>query len=361
MTSSPQRPRIRQQPEDFVVEELAAEEPKGEGQHLWLWIEKRLRNTEDVLDDLARGLDLAPQDIGYAGRKDRRAVTRQWVSIPAHAESRLADCPLPQAKILRQERHPYRLRLGELIGNRFILRLRGVAADQAAQLADALATLERRGMPNRFGAQRFGRDGQNAERGAEMLRKGRLRGPRRRAMLMLSALQSAVFNRVLENRGEAYDQLLAGDLAYVHSSGELLQVNDPSVLEGRRAAGEVSATGPLVGSTMRWPRGADIEAEEAAMEAFGLPSLRRLDLPRSIKLFGDRRPLRVPVGELAMEPLADGEGGQDLELRFQLPAGCYATVLLEHLFPGGFDEGASEEGGDLASADEGADDAAQTR
>ncbi len=369
MSASPLRPRIRSQPEDFVVEELPVEEPTGRGEHLWLWIEKRLRNTEEVLDDLARGLGIEPREVGYAGRKDRRAVTRQWVSIPARVEERLATCELPQTQILRSVRHAHRLRLGELVGNRFLLRVRQIDAAQLARMAEPLATLERRGMPNRFGSQRFGRDGRNAERGAEMLRRGRLRGPRRRAMLMLSALQSAVFNRLLEARAEAYDGLLTGDIAYLHASGELLPVGDPEIFEARRLALEVSATGPIFGSKMRWPRGDVMAAEEAAMEAFDLPPLRRLDLPRSFKLFGDRRPLRVPVQELSWARLGDASSGgsQDVELRFVLPAGSYATVLLEHLLVGGYEEGepgtatVSEEGGDLAGADEGADDAAQTR
>lgn len=372
MSTPPSRPRIRSRPEDFVVEELAAEEPTGDGQHLWLWIEKRLRNTDEVLDDLARGLAIEPREVGYAGRKDRRAVTRQWISIPARVEDRLATFQLSEARILRTVRHAHRLRLGELRGNRFLLRVRHVEAAQVASMAELLANLQRRGMANRFGSQRFGRDGRNAERGAEMLRRGRLRGPRRRAKLMLSALQSAVFNRVLEARGDAYDQLLPGDLAYLHRSGELLPVSDPAPYESQCLAGEISATGPMFGSKMRWPRGAVIEAEEAAMESFGLPPLRRLDLPRGLKLFGDRRPLRVPVGELSWTALDDGATDrqadqQDLQLRFVLPAGSYATVLLEHLLSGGYDEGAplspagSEEGSDLTGTDESADDTSQAR
>lgn len=335
-------PRIRVLPEDFEVEEISLEEPQGDGQHLWLWIEKRLRNTDQVLDDLAQGLGIESRQVGYAGRKDHRAVTRQWVSVPAHLESRLATLELPQTEILRAVRHPHRLRLGELSGNRFQLRVRQVDTASMAALPKCIETLRRRGMVNRFGRQRFGNDGRNAERGAEMLRRGRMHGPRRKAKLMLSALQSEVFNRVLDDRADAYDQLKVGDLAFVHASGELLQVNETTSLEERCLRCEVSATGPMFGSKMRWPRGEVILAEEKVMEDLDLPPLRRLDLPRGFKLYGDRRPLRVPLHEMDWHDGNPEEGTHEdgsLELRFVLPPGSYATVLLEELFPAGYEEG----------------------
>lgn len=357
------RPRIRVVPEDFEVEEIPLETPRGEGQHLWLWVEKRLRNTDQVLDDLAHGLGVAPREVGYAGRKDHRAVTRQWMSVPAHVEEQCKALRLPQAEILRAERHPHRLRLGELAGNRFRLRVQQVDAATADGLPQRLAGLVERGMPNRFGPQRFGRDGRNADRGAEMLRRGRLKGPRRKAMLMLSALQSRVFNRVLEQRGEAYDRLIPGDLVRWHASGELQLIDDPTAYGQQCLDGELSATGPIFGSKMRWPRGDVMAAEERAMEELDLPPLRRLDLPRGLKLYGDRRPLRVPLKDLTHQL-----NSETLELGFVLPPGSYATVLLEALLPGGYGEGPdpesaaqSEEGSDLTGADKGADDAAEPR
>ncbi len=206
----------------------------GTGPHLYLQIEKRLCTTDEVARSLARATDLPRRDIGYAGRKDRVAVTRQWFSVPAHAASGLDDWQHDGARIVAREASSEKLRVGQLTGNRFRLKVREV--DEAAALAakERLDALAHRGMPNRFGRQRFGRDGRNVERGAGILRSGRFKGNRQTAWLMVSALQSAVFNRVLELRETPLDVLEAGDVAIDHFTGEVFLVTelpDPGRLE----------------------------------------------------------------------------------------------------------------------------------
>lgn len=326
-------PRIRVVPEDFLVDEVLLFPPCGSGAHLYLQIEKRLCNTEDVARSLAQALALPRREVGYAGRKDRRAVTRQWFSVPAASEERLQDWEMPGTRLVGRERHDEKLRVGELEGNRFRLKVREVDAEIGRSAAERLDSLARRGMPNRFGHQRFGRDGKNAERGAEILRRGRVRGSRRHAGLMLSALQSAVFNRVLEIRAAPLDVLLPGDVALNHATGETFLVGE-AVDSERVERFELSPTGPIFGTKMTWPRGETAEIERRAMADFDLNDPRRLDLPRGIRLFGDRRALRI-------QPIAVGSSWRDgvLELEFQLPAGSYATVLLEEILPDGFEEG----------------------
>ena len=329
-------PRIRSQPEDFFVEEIPLYPPLGHGPHTHLLVEKRRLNTDDVVKALARALGLPRREIGYAGRKDRFAVARQWFSVPVTRGERLAAIDLERGKaaILARERHPERLRVGQLAGNRFRLVVREVDEDSGRRAREALDRLRRRGLPNRFGRQRFGRDGRNAERGLKILSDERYRGDRRRAFLMVSALQAEVFNRVLERRAPALDRLLSGDLAVVHGTGELFLVDD-GVAESERAARfEVSATGPIFGTKMRSPTGAAAELEAAAMAGAGLETDWRRKLPRGLRLFGDRRSLRVRPRNASAE-WADG----CLRLEFELPAGSYATVLVEELFPEGFDEG----------------------
>jgi tRNA pseudouridine13 synthase len=332
-------PRIRTVPEDFEVEESPLYTPSGEGPHTWLWIEKRGRNTDDVLRALAAALDLPRREIGYAGRKDRQAVTRQWFSVPVSRDDRLAalaglEDSDPGFRILARERHSERLRVGQLLGNRFRLTVREVDDAAAAAARETLERLAVRGMPNRFGRQRFGRDGKNAERGARILASDRLRGDRRRALLMVSAFQSQVFNRVLERRAATLDRLLPGDVAVVHETGGLFVVDDPGAEAERLSRFEVSATGPIFGFKMRSPRGEAAAIEGEVMAEFGLPPRGPASTPRGLKLFGDRRPLRV-------QPRDAGAETQDgvLVLRFELPAGSYATVLLDEVFPDGFEEG----------------------
>jgi len=330
-------PRYRVEPEDFVVEEVPLYEPTGEGQHTYLWVEKRLRTTDEIARQLARAAAVRPREVGYAGRKDRRAVTRQRFSVPGLDPEEALALELDGARVLEAIRHRHRLRLGQLVGNRFRLVVREVAEEEARGAEERLAELVRRGIPNRYGPQRFGRHGDNAERGLEILRSKRVRGDRRKAWLMVSALQSQVFNRVLERRAESYDRLLAGDVAMIHSSGGLFRVDDPAAEAERAERFEISPTGPIFGGKMKKPAGEVAELEAAVMTELGLEEVENLEPPRGIRLDGSRRPLRIEPRGLEAE-LRDDR----LELAFELPSGAYASVLLEELFPAGLDEGPSE-------------------
>ncbi len=327
-------PRLKAAPEDFVVEELPLFAPSGAGEHIWVEVEKRLRTTEEVARELAAAAGVDPGQVGWAGRKDREAVARQWLSVPGLAPGRAAALGGDGWRVLQAARHGERLRLGELAGNRFRLRLRDVDATAAAAAARQLANLASHGMPNAFGAQRYGHDGGNAERGARLLRGEPVAGGRRDQRLYLSALQSAVFDRVLRDRPALPHQPLAGDLALVHASGALLLVGSPALpagppLDERAARFELSPTGPLVGHKMRVPRGEALVRERAAAAALGVPWVPDLPRLRGHLLPGGRRPLRVPVAEASQHRHED----DTLELTFVLPPGSYATVLVAALFP----------------------------
>jgi tRNA pseudouridine13 synthase len=323
-------PRIRSQVDDFEVEELPLYLPCGEGEHTFLLIEKRGIDTEAVARDLARELQLQQLAIGYAGRKDRWAVTRQWISVPRLAPAAALALAGSSWRVLEAVSHRHKLRTGDLVGNRFRVVVRGVSAAAAVKATDRLAELARLGMTNRFGRQRFGRDGDNAAAGAAILRGERSRGDRRHARFLVSALQSALFNQVLERRPVPPWQLQDGDLAVVHRSGGLFSVPDAAAEAARAAALEISPTGPIYGAKMRSAAGAVAELEESVWREQGLGSWRDLSPPRGLSIDGARRALRVPVGGASARALEEGS----IELRFELPAGSYATVLIEELFPG---------------------------
>lgn len=319
--------RIRTTPEDFRVDEASLYDPTDEGNHTFLWVEKRGRTTEQVARDLARQSGVAHRDIGYAGRKDRHAVTRQWFSLEGVDPERAMTFELDDARVLEARRHPHKIKTGHLRGNRFEIVLR---ADEPVDLAPVEArvqTLLRRGMPNRYGEQRFGRAGDNAEQARELLAGGRPPRDRRAARFLVSALQSEVFNAVLAERLSAYDDVLLGDVARVEESGGLFWVDDLERERPRAAGFEISATGPIFGNKMRVPRDAALELERAVYGRFGVPE--KLVLPRGIRAQGTRRPLRVRPEGLEVAAL-DGEIG--LRLRCWLPPGAYVTVLLEELF-----------------------------
>ncbi|MEM1204018.1 MAG: tRNA pseudouridine(13) synthase TruD [Acidobacteriota bacterium] len=335
----PQRPRIRTVPEDFQVEELPLDPPSGDGAFLWLWIEKRLTNTDDVARTLAKQLDLRPRDVAYAGRKDHRAVTRQWFSVPAACEPGVAGLELDGAKVLDHRRSAEGLGVGRLGGNRFLLRVRGVDPETAERVRFRLDDMARRGMPNRYGKQRFGRDGRNAERGRQILTGERRRGEPRTGWLMVSALQSAVFNGVLDHRLETLDEIWPGDVAMVHATGEFRWVNDVDADRPLAERFAISATGPIFGTKMKRPRGRAAELESLVMAEYGLPPVAKLKPPKGVRMYGARRSLRVQPSNASCRYLR-GEGA--LDLAFDLPAGSYATIFLDELLPAGYEEGPAE-------------------
>jgi tRNA pseudouridine13 synthase len=319
--------RARLVPEDFAVEEIPLYAPAGEGSHTFVWIEKRLRTTEEASRDLARAAGVAPRDVGYAGRKDRFAVARQTLSVPGLDPERALGLALPGVRVLAAARHPHKLRTAQLRGNRFVLRLRELDAGVAA-LEAALAELVREGLPNRFGEQRWGRDGRNVERGRDVL-LGRVRPrDRREARFLVSALQAAVFDEVLARRPRPLRRLEPGDVAVVHASGGLFLVEDAAREQPRADAFEISATGPIPGGGReRAPRGEVARREADALARFGLDDAAFAAAPRGLRLRGARRALRVRPEEVAVE----AAGPREARLRCVLPPGSYASVLLAEL------------------------------
>ena len=319
---------IRTEPDDFVVVEEPLYLPSGEGTHTFLFVEKCGRTTEQVAGELARLCGAAPRDVGYAGRKDRHARTRQWLSLPELDPQRALDFELTGATVLEARRHGHKLKTGQLRGNRFEIILRG----HCESLDDVIGrgdNLVRRGMPNRYGEQRFGRKGDNAEQARALLAGGRPPRDRRAARFLISALQSEVFNAVLDARADSYDDVEVGDLARVEESGGLFWVDDLEREAPRAEAFEISATGPIFGTKVRAPVGRPAEREREIFDQFGLPSdLKKLALPRGIRARGSRRPLRIRPADLELSALPNGDG---LLVKCGLPAGAYVTVLLDLL------------------------------
>jgi tRNA pseudouridine13 synthase len=338
---------IRRTPEDFVVEEIPAYTPSGRGEHLYVTFTKRGITTPDAVRYLARALDVDPRGVGFAGMKDRHAVTTQTASfafpMARDAEPVVAAISVPGITVLSAARHDNKLKPGHLVGNRFTITLADVPAEDAAELVARLTTIGREGVPNAFGPQRFGRDGDNPERALGWM-AGRERGPRapREQRLLFSSLQSLLFNRVLERREAAgtWGSVLPGDLAKKHDTGGLFLVPldgpDLEDARARAAAGTISATGPMFGAKMRWPEGEPAALEREVLAAVAEEPLR-LEAFRNLGE-GTRRPLRLFVAEMTCElagPAAQspsaGDGGPAraaVVARFVLPKGGYATTVL---------------------------------
>jgi tRNA pseudouridine13 synthase len=348
------RARLKERPEDFVVEEIPAYEPSGNGTHVYVRVTKTDRTTLDVVRELARALGCDPRAAGFAGMKDRRAVTTQTISLeaprgvdPKELAARARSIALGGVVVHAATPHGNKLKPGHLAGNRFAIALRRVDAARTGAIAETLARLAREGVPNAFGAQRFGNAGDNAERALAWLRGGE-RPPRdpRMQRLLWSSLQSAVFNAVLDERVRdgSWATAVDGDLLKVRASGGLFVCADVQTDRVRAATGEVSPTGPIIGAKMRWPEGAAAEVERRVStatlgEGFDLGKTRSLGE-------GSRRALRLWIDELRWEVEAEppsapeapddmtgnrnpvGNATACVRVYFVLPKGAYATTVL---------------------------------
>jgi len=319
---------LRCAPDDFRVEEVLGFRAHGSGEHLLVTVRKTGANTIDIARALARIAGVAPVAIGFAGLKDRDAVTVQHFTVQLPGRDPPDFAPLSDAggEVVALERHDRKLRRGALEGNRFRIVMRGVTGDRA-RAEVTLAHMIERGVPNYFGPQRYGRDGANLAAAADMLAKrGRRPGRERRGML-ISAARSFLFDRVLAARVEAgtWDRLLEGDVVALAGSHSHFRydASDPA-LPARLASFDVHPSGPLPGAGGRAleTEGAARDVEQAALADF----TPWIDALAAMRVDADRRALRVSARsfEIAFE-------GEALVASFFLPAGSYATTFLREL------------------------------
>lgn len=380
---------IKGSPEDFLVEEIAAYQPSGQGEHCFAQIEKRGIATLEALRRISKALGVQERDLGYAGMKDAVGVTRQTVSIPRVAPEKVLSLQIPGITVLSAVLHGNKLRLGHLKGNRFRIRVRGALPGAAARAEEMLAILETRGVPNRFGSQRYGVQGNSHRIGAALLRgafreavdtligdpsavsderwrqaieayrsgdlaeslalfPGHFRVERellgrlvqrpeafdkafnsvqpRLKRLYLSAFQSSLFDQVLEARLDRLERVAEGDIAFKHENGACFLVKDAQAESIRAQAFEISATGPMFGCTMMEPEGAQLALERAVLAAEELTPAS-FNLPGALRMEGERRPFRVPLAGAGVEAADAG----DLVVSFSLPRGSYATCVMSEI------------------------------
>ena len=379
---------IKESPEDFLVEEIPSYLPCGSGEHCYLTIEKQGISTLEAIRRIAQCLKVPERDIGYAGMKDAVGVTRQTISIQWITPEKALSLELGGVTVISAIRHSNKLKLGHLKGNRFRIVIRGISTAAAQRVPAILEILGKRGVPNYFGYQRYGAQGNSHLIGAAMLRRdwqecvdrligdpdavrdegwsaaisayrqgvldealrifpGHCRSERdvlqrlvarpgayekafsavhpRLKKLYLSAAQSFLFDQAVARRIEHIDEVMAGDLACKHVNGACFLVEDVAAETERAAAFEISASGPMFGCKMKRPEGAAQELEHEILEQAGL-DLLLFDLPGGLRMEGERRPLRVPAGDLTWSASGDA-----VTVEFTLPKGSYATSLLREI------------------------------
>jgi tRNA pseudouridine13 synthase len=319
---------IKHLPEDFEVEEIPVYEPSGQGEHLFLWLEKRAMGAEYFVRQIAHRLNISPGDVGAAGLKDRQAVTRQWVSVPASAESTLPQLEGEGIRVLRASRHTNKLRPGHLHGNRFRILVRNVGSAVQTLVEPILERIRSHGLPNFFGPQRFGREGETLALGMTMLRGER---PAKRPSpflrkLALSAAQSWLFNEYLARRMNdgLLRKVLPGDVLAKWPVGGMFVAEDVEREQARFDAREVVSAGPIFGRKTYAACGFAGEREAAVLQAAGLTSESFVGFGKLMQ--GTRRHNLIYIDDLSATPEPEG-----LRLVFTLPPGSYATVLLREM------------------------------
>jgi tRNA pseudouridine13 synthase len=318
--------RMRTRDEDFLVDEIDAFEASGSGEHLLLTVEKRGMNTAFAAKRIAEWAGIAEMGVSHAGLKDRHAITRQRFSVhlPKKIAPDIAALEADDLRVLKAEWHARKLPRGALAGNRFELLLRN--ADGEREAIDArLQAIATRGVPNYFGEQRFGRDGDNVQQALAMFAGRRVR--REQRGMLLSAARSHLFNRVLAARVEtaSWDRAVDGEVWMLDGSRSVFgpEPLDDALL-ARLEAFDIHPTGPLWGAGELRTR-----HEARALEESALEDVVSLKLRTGLEAEGmkqERRALRLRPSDMAWEWTGD-----DLRLRFALPPGSYATVVLREL------------------------------
>lgn len=320
------RCRIRQAADDFKVEEKLPFEPAGQGPHIMLKITKTDSNTDWVAKQLAQFAGVKEVAIGYAGLKDRHAVTSQWFTINTEgvAEPDWAEFESEQIKIDLITRHNKKLKRGALVGNQFTLNLAVTEGDRESWEV-ALKQVQQQGVPNYFGEQRFGFQMGNLEAVEQWFQQGRKPKSRNKKSLYLSAARSWLFNLVVSERVKAHNwnQLILGDVMQLNGSHScFLSDKDDNQLVDRLNTFDIHPTAPLVGQGAFQSLDVCKQLETAVLTEWDnwIQSLARQGLKQ------ERRATRLLPTDFSWE-----WHNANLQLTFFLPAGCFATSVLREL------------------------------
>lgn len=343
--------------EDFVVNEVLPLDLTGEGEHLWLHIQKSGMNTAFLAKLLAEWADIPLRDAGYSGLKDRHAITTQWFSL------RLPKKQLPTTdfapidlgenetvQILTQHWHNKKLGRGAHRANEFIITLRDIqfeanvsAAEYQQQIQQHLESMSQNGVPNYFGPQRFGHGGNNIREALRLFAqppqtssrtqkkdKGKCkRAPREQNTMALSAARSLIFNEILAARvrNGSWNKGITGEVFNLAGSGSIFASEQlDETLRARLAEGDIHPTGVLWGVGNEKISGEAAKLEENIVQQSPLLTQLAVGLEqRDIK--AQRRALRLPIEEMSWEWIDE----QSLVLRFSLPTGSFATSVLASL------------------------------
>ncbi len=314
---------LKVEPSLFVVEEIPLYEPCGEGEHLYVNITREGITTRDVKLGLMSVFNLSDEKVSYAGMKDKHARTTQTFSLHIHkmeaeeAEKIITDNM--SVKVNWVDRHKNKLRMGHLVGNKFDITVLNVVDDAETKSEKIIEELDKNGLPNYYGEQRFGLD-DNASKGKKILFGGR-QNKKWLRKLLLSAYTSYLFNMWLSDRIETqkFNCLLEGDIAKKTETGGLFLVDDIDTDQVRFQDREIVYTGPIFGSKMKSPSGEPAKVEQSILDGEEIS----LEMFKRVRADGTRRAGKIYLDDLKSYRVKNG-----MRFVFSLPKGSYATVVM---------------------------------
>ena len=313
---------FKQKAEDFLVTETLSFTPVGQGEHVYLLIEKINLSTTYVADQLARWSAVQGRDVSYAGLKDRASISRQWFSLWLPGKELPEEAfDIPGVTVIDIVRHDRKLRRGAISENKFSIRLRNCTGERN-QVEARIQLIAEQGVPNYFGPQRFGHRGNNITDALTVL--GRRRINRDRKGMLLSAVRSYLFNTVLstEVSNNTWKKVIAGQPLQLSGSKSWFLADGNSEEDNRVLTGDCSPTCALYGDAKGRDTLTLTSNENAAYEQF--PELVALLAPE--RLEADRRSTVLRISNVSFNWLDN-----DLVLVFGLPTGTYATSVLNEL------------------------------
>jgi tRNA pseudouridine13 synthase len=320
---------LKSTPEDFIVDEELPFDLTGQGEHAWLHVRKRNNNTDWVAARIAEFAGVKKYAVGYAGLKDRNAVTSQWFSVylPGRDDINWDGFHCEGVELIAATRHQRKLQRGALKRNRFTIRLRDIEPGDAAavdRLIDRCDLIRREGVPNYFGEQRFGHGMNNLAEAERMFGQPRKRLPRHKRSLLLSAARSWIFNQIVSRRVEAgtWNRRINGDVFMLDGRSACFRDDASAELEQRLVQGEIHP------SAILWGDGENMSSAECETLEFEVADRYPVFKQglRDARVDQQRRATRLLVKDIECQ-----QENASLVLKFSLQAGSYATMVLREL------------------------------
>ncbi|WP_340677032.1 tRNA pseudouridine(13) synthase TruD [Paraglaciecola sp.] len=314
---------------DFQVTEKLGYEPIGQGEHIYLWVRKAGLNTAYLAEQIAKFARVSARDVTYAGRKDKYAITEQWFSVhkPGKAEYDWSTLNVEGVEILKAIRHDKKLRTGVLKGNHFCITIRNLL--HTSEIASRLARVAEQGVPNYYGAQRFGDSRYDARGGNLVLAEKMLGGEeirnRNKRSMAISALRSWLFNEFVSRRIEdgLFSQAMAGDVMVLAGSASFFCAEqvDETIIQ-RLKNRDIQLSVPLWGQGNLASQVTAFSYENNIAGAYPVvtTALEKLGLKQ------ERRTIRLLPENMSWLMTED-----KLELNFDLPAGAFATSVIREI------------------------------